>query len=191
MLGHSAKANVVAAVYDRRKTASAQPETVGGHRPPLQQNLHAAPSFSALVLLSILIPVSAFLLVAGAAEPAATPPAKNWVLPLFSDKEGFRTMTLRGAAVQPVGRDRIDVTDLNITIFSGDATARVDSVLLAQSASFFPKTNLATGEKHVRLVRDDLEVSGDGWVYDHAARKISLKQNTRVVFRAELNDILK
>jgi hypothetical protein len=124
-------------------------------------------------------------------QTSATPPAKNWVLPLFTDKEGFRTMTLRGSAVQSIGANRIDITDLNITVFSGDAEARVDNVLLAQSASFFPKTNLATGEAHVRLIRDDLEISGDGWTYDHAAKKISLKQNARVVFRAELNDILK
>ena len=127
---------------------------------------------------------------AQAPAPAA-PSAKNWVLPIFTDKEGVRSMTLRGSAVQPVGANRIDVTDLNVTVFSGDAAARVESVLLAQSASFFPKTNLATGEKHVRLVRDDFEISGDGWSYNHASKKISLKQNTRVVFRAELNDILK
>ena len=123
--------------------------------------------------------------------PAATPPAKNWVLPIFTDKEGFRSMTLRGGAVQPVGANRIDVTDLNITVFSGDAAARVDSVLLAQSASFFPKTNIATGAKRVRLVRDDYEVSGEGWRYEHAAKKITLQKNTRIVFNAQLNDILK
>jgi hypothetical protein len=32
-------------------------------------------------------------------------PAKNWVLPLFTAKEGFRSMTLRGSEVKPV-RDR-------------------------------------------------------------------------------------
>ncbi|MEY2881467.1 MAG: hypothetical protein RLZZ15_3847 [Verrucomicrobiota bacterium] len=100
-------------------------------------------------------------------------------------------MTLRGSAVRPVGPDRIDVTDLNITVFSGDAAARVDSVLLSQAASFFPKTKLATGEQHVRLIRDDTEIAGDGWRYDHAAKKITVNQNARVVFRAELNDILK
>ena len=135
---------------------------------------------------------SVCLFPARAQAPApAAPPAKNWVLPIFTDKEGFRSMTLRGSAVQPVGANRIDVSDLNITVFSGDAAARVDSVLLSQSASFFPKTNLATGEKNVRLIRDDLEVSGEGWSYDHTSKKISIKTNTRVVFRAELNDILK
>ena len=128
-----------------------------------------------------------------AAQTAAPPasPAKNWVLPLFTDKEGFRTMTLRGSEARAVGANRIDVVDLNIMVFSGDATARVDSVLLSPQASFFPKEDRATGEKSVRLVRDDVEVTGEGWSYDHATKKVSLAQNARVVFRAQLNDILK
>jgi hypothetical protein len=124
-------------------------------------------------------------------EPAATAPAKNWVLPLFTDKDGFRSMTLRGSEVRPVGTNRIDITDLSITVFSGDDAARFDSMLLSPQASFFPKENRATGEKSVRLIRDDIEVTGDGWSYEQAAKKVSLAKNVRVVFRAQLKDILK
>ena len=88
--------------------------------------------------------------------PATTAPAKNWILPLFTDKEGFRSMTLRGSEVRPVGNTRVDVTDLNITVFSGDAAARVDSLLLSPQASFYPKENRASGEKSVRFIRDDV-----------------------------------
>lgn len=130
--------------------------------------------------------------------PAATPsspglgvPAKNWILPLFTPKEGFRNMTLRGTEVRPISSARIDVTDLNITIFSGDAAAHVDTMLLSPSASFFPKDQRATGEKSVRLIRDDIEVTGDGWVYEHTTKKVSLARHVRVVFSAQLNDILK
>jgi len=180
---------VVAAVCDRRSGwGRGALAALGGHRPPLQQ------ARLALLCLSCLLSPASLLLggEAPAPAPTAAPPAKNWVLPLFTDKEGYRTMTLRGSAVQPVGASRIDVVDLNITVFSGDAAARVDSVLLSQAASFFPKTNVATGEKNVRLIRDDFEISGEGWSYDHTAKKISVKKNARVVFlRAELNDILK
>lgn len=142
------------------------------------------------------------LLLAGAAlgaqAPAPAPaapgvvsaPAYNWVLPIFSDKEGHRSMTLRGSEVRAAGRN-IVVTDLNITIFSGDAAAHVDSVLLSPTAVFLPKENRAMGDKTVRLIRDDVEVTGVGWTYDHAAKKVSLRQDVRVTFRAQLNDILK
>jgi hypothetical protein len=117
-------------------------------------------------------------------------PAVNWVLPIFTDKEGFRSMTLRGSEVRPVGRS-IAVTDLSITIFSGDATSSIDSMLLSPSAVFVPKEHSARGDKSVRFIRDDIEVTGVGWTYDHTAKKVSLQQNVRVTFRAQLNDILK
>lgn len=128
-----------------------------------------------------------------APEPAAdrnSAPAFNWVLPLFTDKEGFRSMTLRGSEVRPVGRN-IAVSDLSITTFSGDAAARVDSILLSPSAIFFPKENRATGEKSVRFIRGDIEINGSDWTYDHAAKKLSLRREVRVTFQAQLNDILK
>lgn len=120
----------------------------------------------------------------------APAPATNWVLPIFTDKEGYRSMTLRGSEVRPEGKT-IAVTDLSITIFSGDALAHVDSILLSSAAVFSPKDNRASGDKAVRFIRDDIDVTGVGWTYDHAAKKVSLRQNVRVTFRAQLNDILK
>ncbi len=124
------------------------------------------------------------------AAAATSAPALNWVLPIFSDKEGHRSMTLRGTEVRP-GTKTIAVTDLSITIFSGDAKAAVDSILLSPQAVFFPKENRAGGEQSVRFIRDDIEVTGLGWTYDHAAKKVSLQRDVRVTFRAQLNDILK
>lgn len=121
---------------------------------------------------------------------SAGAPALNWVLPIFTDKEGYRSMTLRGSEVRPVGKT-IAVTDLSITIFSGDAKAQVDSMLLSPAAVFSPKENRASGDKTVRFIRDDVEVTGLGWTYDHVARKVSLRENVRVTFRAQINDILK
>lgn len=126
-----------------------------------------------------------------AASPALGVPAKNWVLPLFTAKEGYRNLTLRGSEVRPVGSAQIDVTDLSITVFTGDATARVETMLLSPAASFFPKEQRATGEKSVRLLRDDIELTGEGWVYEHTTKKVSLARHVRVVFSAQLNDILK
>ena len=149
-----------------------------------------SPSAFAARLLAgglLLAPVAAL----AAAAPPAPVPAKNWVLPLFTAKDGFRSMTLRGSEVRPVGSARIEVTDLNITVFSGDAAAHVETILLSPAAIFLPKEKRATGEKSVRLIRDDVEVTGEGWTYDHPGKKISLARNVRVIFRAQLNDILK
>jgi len=143
-----------------------------------------------LRLLRALFPVPCSLLLGGEAAAPAPAPAQNWVLPIFTDKEGYRSMTLRGSEVRPQGKN-IEVSDLSITVFSGDASARVDTILLSASAVFFTKENRAAGDKAVRVIRDDFEVTGVGWTYDHAQKKVSLQSNVRVTFRMPLNDILK
>jgi hypothetical protein len=135
-----------------------------------------------------------FLLAAGAVRAAdtafATGPAKDWALPLFTP-DGYRSMTLRGSEVVTVGPDRIDIVDMNIAVFSGDAAARVDTVLLSPYATFQPKEARAEGGGSVRLVRDDIDVTGERWTYDYNRKKVSIQRNLRVAFRAQLNGILK
>ncbi len=126
---------------------------------------------------------------APAAKSPAPVPAKNWALPLF-DKDGFRSLTLRGEEALVSG-EQVAVKNLNITTFSGDAAAHVDAVLLSQAATFFPKALRATGEGSVRLVRDDADVTGTGWDYDHSRKRVFIRRDVRVVIHTPLNDILK
>lgn len=117
--------------------------------------------------------------------------AKNWSLPLFT-KEGYRSMTLRGSEARTFSAERIDIIDLNITTFNGDAAAKVDSILLCRElARFFPAEKMVRGESMVRLLREDLEITGEQWTYDHAAKKVSLGRRARITFKAQLPDILK
>src|SRR5690606_17294820 len=118
--------------------------------------------------------LSPFSLLLRGSDTAA--PAQNWVLPIFTDKEGYRSMTLRGTAIRPEGSS-VAVTDFSITIFSGDQDAKVDSILLSPEAYFFPREERARGDKAVRFIRGDIEVTGNGWTYDHAERKVSLREN--------------
>lgn len=129
---------------------------------------------------------------AAAGKPAIeTGPAIGWVFPVFTDKEGYHLITLRGAAARIAGADRIDVTDFSAFVFTGDATERVETVLLSPQASFFPKDNRAAGNSTVRLIHDDIEVTGRGWTYDRDSKRVSLAHDVRVTFNAQLNDILK
>lgn len=129
--------------------------------------------------------------IGGSAQDLATsPPARNWILPLFT-KEGFREMTIRGDEVHPMTSDRIDIRGMNITVFSGAPDARVDSVLLSPEASFLITEKVARGDKSVRLVRDDLEVTGDVWSYNYNEKKVLISKRAHVVFQAALPEILK
>jgi hypothetical protein len=125
-----------------------------------------------------------------AAQALPDSPAVNWVLPIFSDKEGHRLMKLQGTEVRPVD-GRIAITNLMITTFTGDSRAAVDSILLSPRAVFSPQNHTARGEQTVRFIQDDVEVTGTRWAYDHAAKKVSLEGDVRVTFRARITDILR
>lgn len=126
-----------------------------------------------------------------AAEPAASP-ALNWVLPIFSDREGYRVLTARGSEARPPGPDGgLLVTNLHITVFAGDASNRVETVFMSPLAKFHAKDNHAGGDQTVRIVRDDLEASARTWAYDHAQKHVTLTGNVRIVFNSEIKNLLK
>jgi hypothetical protein len=100
-------------------------------------------------------------------------------------------MTLRGAKASFPSSGEIEVVDLTLTVFSGDAAGRTETVMLSPAATFLPKQNLARGDAGVRVIRDDLEASGIHWIYDHAQKKVSLRGQVRIVFNAGFKDLLK
>ncbi len=119
-----------------------------------------------------------------------SPPARDWTLPLFT-KEGFRQMTLQGDEVQPVTADRIEIKGMHVTVFSGGPDGKVDSVVLSPAATFLINEKTAHGDTSVRVVRDDLEVTGIGWTYLYAEKKVLISHHARVVFHSALPDFLK
>jgi hypothetical protein len=127
---------------------------------------------------------------AAAQEIAVAPPAKNWTLPLFT-KEGYHQMTLRGDEVHPISSDRVDIVGMNFTVFSGGPDGKVDSVLLSPAATFLINERTAHGDQSVRLVRDDVEVTGEDWSYDYKEKKVLIQRKSHVVFHAALPDMLK
>jgi hypothetical protein len=141
-------------------------------------------------LLPVLLGLAAPLV--GADQPPVTglSPAQDWKLPLFT-KEGFRSMSLRGDRVYPVSAERIDVENIEITAFSGDAAQRVTSILLSAKASYFPKLQHASGPGAVRVIRGDGEISGEDWTYEKAGEKVSIRRNARIVLNANIGDMLK
>jgi hypothetical protein len=131
-------------------------------------------------------------------SPAATPPptspapVENFRIPVFSD-DGFRLWFLRGSAIQPLGNDQVEVKDLELTAFSGDARDRVESVLLSPVARVDTAKRVASGESTIRVIdyAENLEGTGTGWSYDQKQKRVSIKKNANVTFRAELKDLLK
>ena len=125
----------------------------------------------------------------GAPSPTAQTPVSQFRLPTFT-KEGHRSMLLQGSEAI-VGQAQIELVDLNLTLFTGDETNTVDTIILSPQATAKPESEIVQGLMAVRIISDDLEITGIGWTYEHSKKKVSIHSNTRIVFRAQLPDILK
>jgi len=144
------------------------------------------------------VKTAAFVILAAAAAtlPGQTPqisapaPVKNFSLPFFNEA-GHRTLLVRGNEAILTDPRRPAFTDMTVSMFAGDESNRVESVLLSKAATVDTTTRVIEGTDAVRFVRDDVEVTGEAWRYEHAARRILIQRNARVVLRAELPLLLK
>ncbi len=125
-----------------------------------------------------------------APQVTATAPIKNFRLPTFTE-EGHRHVMLVAEEARLPDPSRIDLKEMMLTLFTGDASEGIDSLLAAPSATFIPATLFASGSETVRLERSDLTVTGADWSYDHPAKKVVIKRDAHVIFRSPLGDILK
>jgi len=142
-----------------------------------------------LGLLCLLAPAAAAT--ATGAGATSSEPIKNFVLPTFTPAEGYRSMLLRGSEAYMLTPALIQLDNMNLTVFSGDASNRIVSILLSPVARVSLDQHTAGGPGAVRLVRDDLELTGEQWTYDQVEKRISIARHVRVVFHSELKDLLK
>lgn len=117
-------------------------------------------------------------------------PVKSYSISFFSDL-GYHNLHVKGATADVSDPEHIVVTGLTLTIFTGDESQRVETVILSPQAVLEPEPQRVTGPSTVRLVRDDLELTGEDWTYEHAAKRILIRRNARILFRAPLADLLK
>lgn len=126
----------------------------------------------------------------GAAEPASTrTPVSNFKLPTFTN-EGHRSMLLQGTEAL-VGSNRVELTGMNLSIFTGDRRNLVETIILSPVAVADLETDVISGKDTVRFIRDDLEITGSDWRYDYRQKKVSIARQSRVVFQAQMPDLLK
>jgi hypothetical protein len=117
-------------------------------------------------------------------------PVVNFRVPTFT-REGYRSWLLCGAQGVYVNETQLNVQDLNLTVFAGNATNKVDSVFLSPAAVALINEGRVRGPASLRLITDDFEATGEDWLYDHRQNKVFIHRNVRVVFHVRLNDILR
>lgn len=129
-------------------------------------------------------------LLARAALPITTQtPVEHFELPTFN-RLGNRSMLIQGYRAV-VRAQTVDLVDLNLTIFAGDPRSTVETVILSPAATVNPTDETVHGSGPVRVLRDNLEITGVGWSYDHRQKTVSIASHARIAFQAPLPDILK
>ncbi len=137
----------------------------------------------------LLLPLVCVLGLTGAESGTSRTPVSNFKLPTFT-KDGYRSMLLQGTEAQVSAR-RVDLTGLNLSLFTGDARNQVETIILSPTAVADLETDIISGPGTVRFIRDDVEITGNEWRYDHRGKKVSIARHSRVVFQAQMPDILK
>lgn len=126
--------------------------------------------------------------------PGLNQPVKKFRLPTFND-QGYRTSLLVGDQAKMISATQIELTEMHYSVFAGDENSTLETTLLASVATVrVLDQNKVTveGSGAVRFIRNDIDASGEQWIYYHAEQKhLVMKKNVHVVIRAELKNILK
>ena len=125
-----------------------------------------------------------------ATQITANTPIVNFRLPTFTP-DGHRSWLIRGSEAVVREQNLIDVHELALTIFTGDASDRIETMILSPVAQVAPNDQLARGPQSIRLINDALEATGTGWEYIYREKKVSLHRSVRVTIHGELKDLLK
>jgi hypothetical protein len=118
-------------------------------------------------------------------------PILNFRLPTYTAQGGFRAWLVRGSEARVLGPNDIDIKELTLTIFTGDARDRIETMILSPVAKVAPQGQVATGDSAIRVINDNFEASGTGWRYEHKEKKVSIARHVRVVLHSEFKDLLK
>jgi len=117
-------------------------------------------------------------------------PVLNFRLPAYT-ADGFHAWLVRGSEARVLGPNAIDVKELTLTIFSGDAHDRTETIILSPAAKVAPEDRVAAGDGAIRIINDSFEAGGTGWHYSYQDKKVSIARHVRVVVQGELKGLLK
>lgn len=144
------------------------------------------PSRSKFTLL-LLFP--AFLALGANTQISTDRPIVNFRLPSFTP-EGNRSWLVRGSEARYVSPEQVDITGLNLSIFTGLPDGQVETLILSPSAQVRPGELKVRGHDTIRVINDRFEATGSDWNYSHREKKVSIGKNVHVVLHTELKAML-
>lgn len=142
-----------------------------------------------LLLLASAVPA----LAANSSRISSKDPIINFTLPTFTNPDGHRQWLIRGSEAWMTEENVIDVKGLSLTVFRGDASNQINTMMLSPAARVLPDEKIVTGDSTLRVINlsDGIEVTGENWRYADETKTITLAKNVRVILQAEFKNILK
>jgi hypothetical protein len=122
-------------------------------------------------------------------EVSTAKPIINFSLPSFTP-EGYREWLIRGSQAFYIGPDQINIRELTLSIFSGQANDKVQTMILSPDATVHPAEGVVSGPTTIRVLNDDIEASGANWQYFQKDKRVTIARDVHVIFQAELKDFL-
>lgn len=108
-------------------------------------------------------------------------PVKNFHLPMFGEN-GYRTWELSGEEGRYLSSEKIQVTQMKLRIFSGDAKSTLENRIESPQAMLFVNKNIAIGEGPIQILNDRYRVDGQRWYWDGKNKSVVVSQKASVVF---------
>ncbi len=144
-----------------------------------------------LIVVSVLIiphsPVGVSVLEARLAPDA---PVLDFKLPIFG-QNGYKIWELRGREGRYVNEERIDITGMELRLFSGDADLKVHTTIESPAATMLVSQSQALGQSEIKITGNQFQIEGEDWKWTGSTRTVNVDKNVRVSFRQQLAGILK
>ena len=144
--------------------------------------------------LCLLVGCAGLLVAASDSPPRATDSVINLRFPTFSDGQPARQIALLLAGTAHFAnpeRTQIEATDVAYTTYKTEGDKKVDTVLTSPAATVFTDREVLRGEQSVRIVNDEVDITGERWNYSHKENIVTIGRNAHIVFRSSLPSLLK
>lgn len=128
-------------------------------------------------------PVDWFSAAAMAGENAL--PLKGLRVPVECYETGQVKVELKAVRSDVYENGNMNANGVRVTFY--DPTGRVETVVMADGCIFDKKSNMITSDRPVRMERQGVVITGQGFVWDTGAAVIRILHDVRVVLDSRLN----
>jgi hypothetical protein len=113
-------------------------------------------------------------------------PITNFRLPMFGDN-GYRTWEMMGDEGRYISPEKIDVIQMRLDVFSGNADSKVENRIRSPQATLWVNKNVAFGDSPIQILSATYRVDGERWYWDGKLRRVVISSNARVTFNEGLS----